>query len=122
MVLSLQEVDALIARGGVPSTEEFDALFARWRTLPPDVRDGEQNRLAASLAPEGKEAWHKKVWCDTYAAFEGLADERLRTLNGQTIPMVDDRPGQGRQVVGSAIDFWRFWKEWWVKDAASLER
>ena len=113
-VLSQAEVEALIARGGVPTSEEFDALFARWRTLAPDVRDAEQNRLSDSLSLEGNAAWERRVWHHTYAALQGMADEALRALNGRNIPM--------RDAPGRAIDFWRFWKEWWVAEASKAAR
>jgi hypothetical protein len=113
-VLSQSEIEAIIARGGVPSAEEFDALFARWRALPPDIRDAEQTRLAASLSPEGNAAWKRQVWLLTYTELEGLADEALRALNGRNVPL--------RDAPGRAIDFWRFWKERCVAEASKIAR
>jgi hypothetical protein len=54
------------------------------------------------------------VWLLTYAEMEGLADEALQALNGRNVPL--------RDAPGRAIDFWRFWKEWWVAEAAKAIR
>ena len=112
--LSTDEVEALIARGGVPSDEDFGGLFARWCTLTPDARDAEQQRLGDSLSPEGRNAWRRMVWQEICAELEDMADEALRALNGRNVPMTD--------TPGRAIDFWRFWKEWWVAEAAKISR
>ena len=44
-------------------------------------------------------------------AMQDMADEALRALNGNNVPLVD--------APGRAIDFWRFWKESWVEKAAN---
>lgn len=106
IVPTQEDVDELIARGETPSPEQFDALFARWRTLSPDVRDAEQSRLSKSLTPAGRDAWDRKVWLDTCSAMQSMADEAFVALNGRQLPMLDED--------GTAIDFWRSWKEHWV--------
>ena len=49
-----------------------------------------------------------------------MADSHLTALNGLDEPMLDGRPGREFVSTGSAIEFWKFWKEHWVNEAKSL--